>query len=99
MSVEYTLSQDGAWYEQKRMRVRFTLQANGESYRCGITQKAINDSLQTEDSQEQAMKNFDEYQGDVIALAVRLIESDTVREDGVYCVLSDMCDGYLIPRQ
>ncbi|AIA73372.1 hypothetical protein FF32_00520 [Halomonas campaniensis] len=79
------------WWDHSREILHFRLaDDDGEKVICGITQIAINDYFQTEDTREAAEDNFDDNVELIVNLADSLIQNNASDDDGRYLITSGM---------
>ncbi len=82
------------WRDSKKENLMFRLKNTeiGDEKVCGVTQIAINDYYKTEDTLEEAEKNFEEHKDDIVKIAVRLISASETDGEGPYIITSgDFC--------
>jgi hypothetical protein len=78
------------WWDHAREILKFRLvDEDGQKFRCGITQPAINDHFGTDYPEEAAEESFWNNEGEIVAIANILIQKDTADEDGLYLITSD----------
>lgn len=79
------------WRDQSIQSIMFRLRniEDKEEYTCGVTQVAINDHLQTEDTIEKAQTNFEENIELMIDKATYLIENNITNQNGHFIITSD----------
>lgn len=88
----------GLHYLSSREIFKFRLVVDGVSFLFAITQHALTDCLRTEDTKEQAEKNFWEHQGDIITAAEKFLHVGSNDDDGIFVMKTDYCQGFLKPK-
>ena len=99
MAERYLFIEESEWFDKDRQRIRFDISRDGQTYLCAITQKAVNDCLETRDNREQAFQNLADYREKIVALTGQLVDAELQLDDGVYCLKSSNCKGRLAPRR
>ena len=87
MNGEWEINANLQW-EMDRSEIRFVVTNGVEHYGCAITQIALTDYFETEDTKEAAFSLFEDYKDQIMALAVGLIEWGLKRDDGIYSINS-----------
>ncbi len=83
------------WWDAEYRAIKFVAEtAGGKRYTCAISDTALNDYFQTEDTREAALANYREHLDMVHSLAVRLIREDIQNDQGVFLITSKTCRKY-----
>lgn len=74
-------SNETSWDGQKEP-LMFFAEVAGKKVTCRVSQIALNDHYQTEDTKEKAIENYEKNKKDIQKLAGELIEQDRFDEKG-----------------
>ncbi|MBQ0761856.1 DUF1488 family protein [Marinobacter psychrophilus] len=78
------------WWDHAREILKFRLvDEDGQKFRCGITQQAINSHFGTAYPEEAAEESFWNNEGEIVAIANSLFQQDAADADDLYLITSD----------
>lgn len=79
------------WWDAEYQAIKFAAEKAGVHRICAISQAALNDYFQTEDTMEAALANYHAHLSMVHSLAVKLIQEGTPNDQNVFFITSDIC--------
>lgn len=82
------------WWDPSRRAVMFRAEKGGQQKLCAISDTALNDYFQTEDTKDAALANYHNHKEMVHSLAVRMIDDRCAKKDGVIFITRSACEKY-----
>lgn len=77
------------WWDDSVSAMKFSLERDGQTYLCAISQVALTDHFETDDSKQAAIKNYHDHSEEVHLVAIRLIQNGQHNEHGVFFITSN----------
>lgn len=89
----WTFKED-PWWDTAHSAVAFVAEAEGRRELCAISQVALNDYFQTEDTKAAALANYNAHCERVHRLAARLLEEGLSSGGCMLIITSGLCQRY-----